>query len=155
MGAVNKAGNVDLDTGAVLFGSALLQALFRLISTGGKVDEKKFRQFCNEEARISFYGDFLYPLANDSTLEDFYKEAAEGQLNEALHECRTQIWKCDPSFLNEAVVSVTGGIYSFRNNKGIEKSCNKRCAGLRVPGLEDAGEFSGCKKKDLQRIMLM
>lgn len=92
MGAVNNAGNVDLDTGAVLFGSALLQALFRLISTGGKVDEKKFRQFCNEEARISFYGDFLYPLANDSTLEDFYKEAAEGQLNEALHECRTQIW---------------------------------------------------------------
>lgn len=92
MGAVNKARNVDLDTGAVLFGSALLQALFRLISTGGKVDEKKFRQFCNEEARISFYGDFLYPLANDSTLEDFYKEAAEGQLNEALHECRTQIW---------------------------------------------------------------
>lgn len=92
MGAVNKAGNVDLDTGAVLFGSALLQALFRLISTGGKVDEEKFRQFCNEEARISFYGDFLYPLANDSTLEDFYKEAAEGQLNEALHECRTQIW---------------------------------------------------------------
>ena len=92
MGAVNKAGNVDLDTGAVLFGSALLQALFRLISTEGKVDEKKFWQFCNEEARISFYGDFLYPLANDSTLEDFYKEAAEGQLNEALHECRTQIW---------------------------------------------------------------
>lgn len=92
MGAVNNAGNVDLDTGAVLFGSALLQALFRLISTGGKVDEKKFRQFCNEKARISFYGDFLYPLANDSTLEDFYKEAAEGQLNEALHECRTQIW---------------------------------------------------------------
>ena len=92
MGAVNKAGNVDLDTGAVLFGSALLQALFSLISTEGKVDEKKFRQFCNEEARISFYGDFLYPLANDSTLEDFYKEAAEGQLNEALHECRTQIW---------------------------------------------------------------
>lgn len=92
MGAVNNAGNVDLDTGAVLFGSALLQALFRLISTGGKVDEKIFRQFCNEKARISFYGDFLYPLANDSTLEDFYKEAAEGQLNEALHECRTQIW---------------------------------------------------------------
>ena len=92
MGAVNNAGNVDLDTGAVLFGSALLQALFRLISTEGKVDEKKFRQFCNEEARISFYGDFLYPLANDSTLEDFYKEAAEGQLNEVLHECRTQIW---------------------------------------------------------------
>ena len=55
--------------------------------------------------------------------------------------------ECDPSFLNEAVVSVTGGIYSFRDNKGIEKSCNKRCAGLRVPGLEDAGEFSGAKRR--------
>ena len=57
--------------------------------------------------------------------------------------------ECDPSFLNEAVVSVTGGIYSFRNNKGIEKSCNKRCAGLRVPGLEDAGEFSSAKRRIL------
>ena len=55
--------------------------------------------------------------------------------------------ECNPSFLNEAVVSVTGGIYSFRNNKGIEKSCNKRCAGLRVPGLEDAGEFSSAKRR--------
>lgn len=77
-GAVNQAGNVDLDTGAVLFSSSLLKALFGLISTDGKVDEEKFYQFCNEESRISFYGDFLYPLANDSTLEDFYKEAAEG-----------------------------------------------------------------------------
>lgn len=98
MGAVNQAGNVDLDTGAVLFGSALLQALFGLISTDGRVDAQKFHQFCNEEARISFYGDFLYPLASDATLEDFYKEAAEGELNEALHECRTQIWNAIHSF---------------------------------------------------------
>lgn len=98
MGAVNKAGNVDLDTGAVLFGSGLLKALFGLISTEGIVDKAKFHQFCNEESRISFYGDFLYPLAHDSTLEDFYKESAEGELNDALHECRTQIWNAIHKF---------------------------------------------------------
>lgn len=98
MGAVNEAGNVDLDTGAVIFGSGLLQALLGLISTDGQVDDVKFHQFCNEEARISFYGDFLYPLASDSTLEDFYEEAAEGELNEALHECRTKIWNAIHSF---------------------------------------------------------
>lgn len=98
MGAVNEEGNVDLDTGAVIFSSNLLMALYGLISTDGKVDEEKFHRFCNEESRISFYGDFLYPLANDSTLDDFYKEAAEGVLNDALHECRTEIWNAIHAF---------------------------------------------------------
>ena len=125
MGAVNKAGNVDLDTGAVLFGSALLQALFRLISTGGKVDEKKFRQFCNEEARISFYGDFLYPLANDSTLEDFYKEAAEGQLNEALHECRTQIWNAIHHFSMKLLCLSTAEFIHFGTTRELRSLVTK------------------------------
>ena len=34
----------------------------------------KFDEFVNETARISFYGDFLYPLATDSTWEDYKKE---------------------------------------------------------------------------------
>ena len=93
MGAVNVYGQVDLDTGAVLFGNGLLNALYGLITTDHKPDEKKFQKFCNDKARISFYGDFLYPLASDSTLDDFYKEAAEGTLNEELQDCRTQIWK--------------------------------------------------------------
>lgn len=98
MGAVNSEGNVDLDTGAVLFGSELLAALYGLISTDYKPDDVKFNKFCNEEARISFYGDFLYPLASDSTLEDFYKEAAEGTLNDALRDCRTRIWNAIHGF---------------------------------------------------------
>lgn len=98
MGAVNVEGNVDLDTGAVIFGSRLLEALYGLITTDHRPDEAKFRRFCNEEARISFYGDFLYPLASDSTLDDFYKEAAEGSLNDALHNCRTEIWNAIHEF---------------------------------------------------------
>ena len=95
---MNEDGNVDLDTGAVIFGSGLLKALYGLITTNGRPDDEKFRQFCSEEARISFYGDFLYPLAGDSTLEDFYKEAAEGSMNDALHECRTKIWNAISGF---------------------------------------------------------
>lgn len=98
MGAVNEEGNVDLDTGAVIFGSGLLNALYGLITTDHRPDDEKFRRFCNDEARISFYGDFLYPLASDSTLEAFYKEAAEGTLNDALQTCRTEIWNAIHEF---------------------------------------------------------
>lgn len=91
-GAVNEQGNVDIDTGAVMLDSDFLSSLYSLISTDGKIDNEKFDKFVNEEARISFYGDFMYPLAADSTLEDYYAQAAEGELNEQLHDCRTILW---------------------------------------------------------------
>lgn len=93
MGAVNAEGNVDLDTGAVLCGSEMLEALFSLISENGEIQEEKYAQFVNEKSRISFYGDFLYPLAKDSTLEQFYEEQPEGSFCEELHDCRTKIWE--------------------------------------------------------------
>lgn len=98
LGAVNDQGNVDLDTGAVVFDTALINALFSLISTDNQVDEEKFAAFVNEEARISFYGDFLYPLAKDATLEQYYKEAAEGTMNDSLRSCRTQLWNALSGF---------------------------------------------------------
>lgn len=91
-GAVNHRDCVDLDTGAVLFGSDLLMSLYSLISTDGENDEKKFDEFVNERARISFYGDFLYPLAGAATLEQYYREAAEGEINDELLICRTKLW---------------------------------------------------------------
>ncbi|HJC57503.1 MAG TPA: bifunctional fucokinase/L-fucose-1-P-guanylyltransferase [Candidatus Eisenbergiella intestinipullorum] len=93
LGAVNAHGNVDLDTGAVVLGVKLLEALYGLISTDGKPDEAKFHEFVNERARISFYGDFLYPLAGQSTLKQYFQEAAEGELNEELLGCRRKIWE--------------------------------------------------------------
>lgn len=91
-GAVNENNAVDLDTGAVVMDADMLNALFSLISTDNQVDKSKFDQFVNERARISFYGDFLYPLAKKSTLEDYYKEAPEGLFCEELTACRTKIW---------------------------------------------------------------
>lgn len=93
VGAVNEQENVDLDTGAVVFDTELLNALYSLISTDNKVDEEKFQKYVNEKARISFYGDFLYPLAKESTLEQYYKETAEGTLNEELLKCRKELWE--------------------------------------------------------------
>lgn len=93
MGAVNREGNVDLDTGAVLCGAEMLEALFSLIAKGNEICEEKYSQFVNEKARISFYGDFLYPLAKDSTLEQFYQEQPEGNFCDELKKCRTEIWE--------------------------------------------------------------
>lgn len=93
MGAVNSQGNVDLDTGAVLCSAEMLEALFSLIAENGQIQEDRYSQFVNERSRISFYGDFLYPLAKESTLEQFYLEQPEGSFCDELKECRTKIWE--------------------------------------------------------------
>ena len=93
LGAVNRQHQVDLDTGAILMDSSMLESLYSLISTDNKVDDTKFAEFVNEKARISFYGDFLYPLAGDSTLEEYKKEAPEGDMCDELISCREKIWE--------------------------------------------------------------
>lgn len=98
LGAVNEQDNVDLDTGAVLFDCALLQSLISLISTEGKIDRHKYDKFVNEKVKISFYGDFLYPLAKKATLEDFYTQAPEGNFCRELEECRRLIWEALSGF---------------------------------------------------------
>lgn len=93
MGAVNENGFVNLDTGAILLSTRVLNALFSLVSTDSVIDEGKFSEFVNDQARISFYGDFLYPLASESTMESFYSQPAEGTFNDELASCRSKIWK--------------------------------------------------------------
>ncbi len=90
--AVDKQGRVDIDTGAVFLALPVLQALFQLISTNGKTNPQKLAALVNDRVRLSFYGDFLYPLASDSTLDQFYEEKAEGALCPELLACRKQVW---------------------------------------------------------------
>ena len=80
-------GNVDIDTGAVILDSDILKSLYALIDT-----DEKFSAYVNEKARLSFYADFLYPLASSSTLEQYYKEIPEGDFTPELHTCRTELW---------------------------------------------------------------
>ncbi len=93
LGAVNDRDCVDIDTGAILFSGDMLHSLYQLICTGGKVDENKYKQFVNDTIRLSLYGDFLYPLASDSTLEDYYKEKPEGIFCDQLTRARTALWQ--------------------------------------------------------------
>ena len=78
----------ELLTGAVLFSTDLLADLYTLVDTPAK-----FAAFVNDRARLSFYGDFLYPLASRSTLEQFYREKPDGSFTEELHACRTAVWQ--------------------------------------------------------------
>ena len=92
-GAVNDRGCVDIDTGAVIFSADMLASLYGLIATDGKTDEIKYQQLVNETVRLSLYGDFLYPLATESTLEAFYEEKPEGQFCEELTAARRAVWE--------------------------------------------------------------
>ena len=92
-GAVNDRDCVDIDTGAVIFSGRMLRSLYSLISTDEVYDEAKFRAFVNETVRLSLYGDFLYPLAEESTLEAFYEEKPEGAFCQELTAARTAVWE--------------------------------------------------------------
>ena len=88
VGAVNEHNCVDIDTGAILMGTDMLNALATLIPT-----DEKYRAFVNNEVRLSLYGDFQYPLATDSTLEQFLSEKPEGNYCDALTVCRKAVWE--------------------------------------------------------------
>ena len=87
-GAVNESDCVDIDTGAVIFSSTMLDSLYGLVAS-----DEDYDRYVNETVRLSLYGDFLYPLAADSTLEQFYKEKPEGEMCEELLEARARVWE--------------------------------------------------------------
>ena len=87
-GAVNENGKVDIDTGAVIFSAEMLKSLHSLIAS-----DELYDKYVNETVRLSLYGDFLYPLATESTLEKFYKEKPEGSFCQELYDARTAVWE--------------------------------------------------------------
>lgn len=88
LGAVNEAGNVDIDTGACIFSAEVLAALCSLVA-----DDDGYDRFVNEKVRLSLYADFQYPMAEDSTLEDYYNETPEGEFCPELTAARQAIWE--------------------------------------------------------------
>lgn len=87
-GAVNDSNCVDIDTGAVIFSKDMLHSLYELVS-----DDDGYNQFVNDTVRLSLYGDFLYPLASDSTLEKYLLEKPEGSYSDELTEARKSVWE--------------------------------------------------------------
>ncbi len=92
-GAVNQHDAVDIDTGMVIFSTEMLNSLYSMISSDGIFDAEKYETYVNERVRLSLYGDFLYPLASDSTLKAFYEEKPEGDFCQELTEARKVVWE--------------------------------------------------------------
>ncbi len=92
VGAVNSAGDVDIDTGAVMLGVDVLDSLYSLICRDGMYDPDRYKVYVNDKVRLSLYGDFQYPMAEDSTLEEFYEQAPEGEYCQELKEAREALW---------------------------------------------------------------
>lgn len=124
-GAVNEHDCVDIDTGAVVFSSKMLEALYGLISREGKLDELCFNKYVNDTVRLSLYGDFLYPLAIDSTLEDFYKEKPEGDYCEELAKARTEVWNALRPFRMKLLRLAPAKFIHFGTTKEIMKLMSK------------------------------
>lgn len=87
VGAVNDADCVDIDTGAIIFSTQMMDSLYSLIAS-----QEDYPLFVNERTRLSLYVDFLYPLAEDSTLENFYQEKPEGEFCPELTRARKRVW---------------------------------------------------------------
>ena len=88
VGAVNDSNCVDIDTGALIFSTEMMESLYSLIAAPEDYD-----RHVNAKTRLSLYADFLYPLAEDSTLEEFYKEKPEGEFCPELTAARERVWK--------------------------------------------------------------
>lgn len=87
-GAIDEKGNVDMDTGVLIFSNNFIESLYSLIDT-----EEKYKSIVNNKIRLNIYYDFLYPLAEESTLEKFCEQKNEVEKNEELIKIRKNIWE--------------------------------------------------------------
>ena len=87
-GAINDADCVDIDIGALVFSTKMMESLYSLIRT-----EADYDRYVNGTVRLSLYADFLYPLTEASTLKDFYEEKPEETCCPELMEARERVWE--------------------------------------------------------------
>ena len=87
-GAIDENGMINIDTGAVFFNKEILDNLYSMVDT-----DEKYEKTVNDTVRLSLYADFLYPFALKSTLENFYEEKPEGEMNDELLKARKIVWE--------------------------------------------------------------
>ncbi len=86
-GAVDKRNKCDIDTGVLWLSPEILDRLFGLVDA-----DDKYESMVNGKVRLSLYGDIAYCLAEESNLDDFYKEAPEGEYCDELKRAREKLW---------------------------------------------------------------
>ncbi len=87
-GAVNSAGEVLLDTGAVYFTPTCLERIYNTLCCHKKINT----EFA--DVKLNFYSDFLYPLATKGNLNDYLSQSGETEVNDRLIQARGKIYDC-------------------------------------------------------------
>ena len=100
-GVIDERGNVEVDTGMIVFSVKFIESLLSLIDT-----EEKYKKIVNTRIRLNLYVDFLFPLALDSTLDKFYEEVTEAEKCDDLINTRKKIWEI-----------LRGGGYKLKHKK--------------------------------------
>lgn len=88
LGAVDKKNRIHIDTGAVFFSANIIEELYSLVST-----PENAKKYINDKVRLSFYADFLFPMATAATLEEYQKETPEGEFCTELTYARNKLWE--------------------------------------------------------------
>ena len=91
-GAVDDAGQVDIDTGCIWLGRRVTDAIAELIVSGTDIDMSSFDHYVNERVRLNFYSDFVYPMSEAGEESEYLSQDPENELSDELIECRKRIW---------------------------------------------------------------
>ncbi len=84
-GAVSAEGSVELDTGMIFLSEPTLDILRNLAA-----DHRD--ELIDESVRMNFYGDLLYPVAADSTFENYLDQSGELPRSEKRDTARKLLW---------------------------------------------------------------
>lgn len=91
--AVDKNNKINLDTGMIYINAKTIEKLRNIITANGIYNEEKFKKIANVNVKLNFYTDIVYPLSNNSNLEEYLELKGEVPINNELINARKQIWK--------------------------------------------------------------
>jgi len=84
-GAVSSDDSVEIDTGMIFLSEPTLDILRELA-------EKHRDELIGESVRMNFYGDLLYPMASDSTFNNYLVQSGELPRSEKRDAARKLLW---------------------------------------------------------------
>jgi len=92
-GAIDENEMVRVDTGMIWFDPKVASCLLNLVNNyPTEKKENNLRWWMSESLGLNLYGDILYPLAQESTLKEYFDQASEMPKTEMLFQARQVIW---------------------------------------------------------------
>ena len=109
-GALDNQQLINIDTGIVWLSNAIMSNMVELLKTQDVFDKNKIELYLNDDLRLNFYEDFLFPLATQSNLKEYLNLPSEGKNRELIKQARIYIWKAMSKF-NLNVTELDNGYF--------------------------------------------